>query len=236
MKVVEIFKSIEGEGIRAGLPVTFIRLFGCNLNCSYCDTRYACEDKEPYSVMSIEEIMETVREYKLNRVTLTGGEPMIHPGVEKLLRTLIKEGYEVNVETNGTRFPIRFPQEPTSMKLNPVKMTTEPVFDASLGSVFYTMDWKCKSSGMEDKMDVFVVNELTEDDVLKFVVGSGEDMDGALQVIEQMTSTPTIYFSPVFGQIKPSEIVDYLLEKGLQDCRVQIQMHKVIWDPNMRGV
>lgn len=234
MKVVEIFKSIDGEGIRAGLPCTFIRLFGCNLHCSYCDTRYGCEG-DGYGVMSIPNILEQVELNGVKRVTVTGGEPMIHPGIEKLLQALVDRGYEVNVETNGTRFPLKIETKPTSYKLNYITCNSEPVYDGT-GRVFYTMDWKCKSSEMENHMSIDAVNALTQDDVLKFVVGSVEDMAGAMSVIEQMTSKPTVFFSPVFGKIEPKEIVEYLLANKLNDCRVQIQMHKVIWDPEQKGV
>lgn len=244
MKVVEIFNSIEGEGIRAGYPCTFIRLFGCNLNCSYCDSRYACvEEKESSdkfisyapSVMSIPEIMEQVDRLDCMRVTVTGGEPLIHPGIDKLLQALIDGGYEVNVETNGSQFPKRFPVEPDEF-FDYRRNCEVKLIRPSVGKVFFTMDWKCKSSGMEDKMNINLVNELTGDDVLKFVVGNVEDMDGALKVIEQMTSKPHIFFSPVFGKIAPADIVQYLREKKLNDCRVQLQMHKFIWNPDQRGV
>lgn len=244
MKVVEIFNSIEGEGKRAGYPCTFIRLFGCNLNCSYCDSRYACvEEKESSdkfisyapSIMSIPEIMERVECFRTKRVTVTGGEPLIHPGIEKLLQALVEAGYEVNVETNGSQFPKRFILEPDEF-FDYRRNCEVKVIKPSPGSLFYTMDWKCKSSGMEDKMHIDLVNELTEDDVLKFVVGSEEDMDGALKVIEQMTSKPHIFFSPVFGKIEPVAIVEYLKCHQLFDCRVQLQMHKFIWKPEERGV
>jgi len=235
MKVNEIFTSIEGEGKRAGLPCTFIRLFGCNLKCSYCDSRYACEGTD-YTVMSVDNILDTCKMFGVPRVTVTGGEPLIHAGINALLKALVDAGYEVNVETNGTMFPKIVPLEPVAYRPNPLKCEMEPVYDKKAGSVFYTMDWKCKSSGMEDKMHIDLVNELTKNDVLKFVVGSEEDMDGALTVIEQMTSKPQVYFSPVFGKIEPTQIVDYLRNKKLYDCRVQLQMHKYIWNPEQRGV
>lgn len=245
MKVVEIFNSIEGEGKRAGYLCTFIRLFGCNLYCSYCDSRYACVEEEESSdkfvsyapsVMSIPEIMEQVKVFGCNRVTVTGGEPLIHPGIHKLLTTLVDAGYEVNVETNGSQFPHHIINEP-EMKYDPRSNHFIPTDESSIkGSLFFTMDWKCKSSGMEDKMNIGHVNELTSDDVLKFVVGNRADMDGALSVIERMVSKPQIFFSPVFDKIEPAEIVAYLKEKRLQDCRIQIQMHKVIWNPETRGV
>lgn len=221
MRVVEIFSSIDGEGIRAGAPTTFIRLFGCNLHCSYCDTRYACDDDQAdYTVLSIPEIMQQVEDLGIKRITITGGEPMIHPGIHSLVDHLICSGYEVNIETNGTVDPYHIPES----------------CGGNGGRLFYTMDWKCKSSDMEEKMSIDRVNKLTYHDVLKFVVGSVEDMDGALSVMEQMTSKPQIFFSPVFGKIEPKDIVDYIITKQLYDCRVQIQMHKIIWDPNKRGV
>lgn len=233
MKVNEIFYSIEGEGIRAGYPCIFIRLYGCNIRCSYCDSRYACEGGE-FEEISIPEIMGRVMQWECKRVTITGGEPLIHPGIDKLITEMIDNGYEVNVETNGTQFPKCFPQDEKEY-FDPRRNVTI-IREKNPGRVFYTMDWKCKSSGMEEAMDINLVNELTEDDVLKFVVGSREDMNGALTVIEQMTSKPHIFFSPIFGQIEAVEIVDYLKEKKLNDCRVQLQMHKFIWKPEERGV
>lgn len=221
MNVVEIFQSIEGEGIRAGFPAIFVRLFGCNLRCSYCDTRYGCEG-EDYTVMSVQGIVSYCKKtFDCSRVTVTGGEPLIHPGIELLLDKLARAGYEVNVETNGTKLPIRINGE-GSMYLP--------------GSVFYTMDYKCPSSGMSDRMDMHALSMLGPRDVLKFVVGSKEDLDKALEVYESLNTDACVFFSPVFGQIEPKEIVDYLLEHKMDDCRVQIQLHKVIWSPDKRGV
>lgn len=214
MKVVEIFKSIDGEGKRAGLPTTFIRLFGCNLNCSYCDTRYGCEG-EGYSIMSIPQIVSAVERGGIHSVTITGGEPLVHPGINKLVDILLEKGYWVNIETNGSQYIGKFPA-------------------SSL--LFFTMDYKCPSSGMENHMDCHNFRLLFKNDVLKFVVGSQEDLNKALQVIEKYNPQAQIYFSPVFGEIEPKEIVDYLLKHKMYDCKVQIQLHKIIWNPNERGV
>jgi len=232
MKVVEIFNSIEGEGIRAGSLCTFIRLFGCNLNCSYCDSRYACEGTD-YMVLSIPEIMDAVAGYGCKRVTVTGGEPLIHPGIKSLLEALVYADYEVNVETNGSKFPIPIVLDEPQFDYRRNEEIRVPICK---GSIFYTLDWKCPTSGMESKMSIDIVNRLTEFDVLKFVVSTVADMDAALSVIEQMTSKPTIFFSPVFKGIDAADIVKYMQEKRLQNCRVQLQMHKYIWDPNERGV
>ena len=215
MKVVEIFNSIEGEGKRAGLPCTFIRLFGCNLNCVYCDSRYACDTDSSYFIMSLEEILGRVEELGCKNVTITGGEPLIHSGAHELIHKLVIRGYWVNVETNGT--------------MNPSYRTHTDL-------VFYTVDYKTLASGMSDKMNPDVFESLTSNDVLKFVVGSEEDLNQALEVVETFKPVSQIYVSPVFGQIEPKKIVEYIQWHRLWDWKVQLQLHKIIWDPDMKGV
>ena len=212
MKVVEIFKSIDGEGKRAGLPTTFIRLYGCNLNCSYCDTRYCCEN-DNYEVMSIKRIMDRVKYLDCNSITITGGEPLIHPGIEKLIDTLYNAGYWINIETNGT----------------------QKIQHSGSGRLFFTVDYKCPSSGMTNEMNCNF-EDLDNDDVLKFVVGSQEDLNCALEFLETHNIKTNVYFSPVFGKIEPVQIVDFLLGNQLNDCKVQLQMHKIIWEPDKKGV
>lgn len=221
MKVVEIFSSIEGEGIRAGLPVVFVRLFGCNLNCSYCDTKYSREAEEQNAeVLTVDEIVERVVSYGIPFVTITGGEPLIHPGIENLLEKLIELGFGINVETNGTRTPVYFHDQSVLGR----------------GTIFYTVDYKCPSSGMEDRMHVELFNGLRSTDVLKFVVGSEEDLLSMLSVLDRLTSEPQIFVSPVFGKIKPEEIVQFIMRHKMYTCRVQVQLHKIIWSPEKRGV
>lgn len=216
MKINEIFLSIEGEGLRAGLPATFIRLFGCNLVCSYCDTMYSCtltDDSASYQEMSIEAVMEKVTEFECPNITITGGEPLIHPEVYDLIQELVNHNYWVNVETNGSIVPaFRHPY------------------------LFYTMDFKTLSSGMSNRMSMDALNSLSPKDALKFVVGSKEDMEQAVQVLYDIEAEPQVYFSPVFGQIDPQEIVKFLLDNKLYASKVQLQLHKIIWDPNKRGV
>lgn len=212
MKVVEIFNSIEGEGKRAGYPCTFIRLYGCNLNCDYCDSQYACKD-DAYTVMSIPEILETVSHWNCNRITVTGGEPLIHKGIIALLEVLVNNGYRVNVETNGTQYiPIRIP------------------------NLFYTMDYKSLSSGMNKFMEASVFHDLGRNDILKCVVGSVEDLDDCLAFIEEARPECEIFISPIFGKIEPAQIVEYIQKHKLNDWRVQLQLHKFIWNPEKRGV
>ena len=228
MKVCEIFKSIEGEGLRTGLAAVFVRLHGCNLRCSYCDSMYAVEGND-YRQMSCGDILDAVCAFGVKAVTLTGGEPLLHAGVGELLRSLSENGYKVNVETNGTvpckwRYP----------------------------GLFYTMDWKCESSGMSGKMRLENIATLGADDVLKFVVGSVEDLKETAGVVAELSriksqnaannsacGMPHIFVSPVFGTLEYAKIVDWMISEQTMvenNARFQVQLHKVVWDPDMRGV
>lgn len=213
MKVVEIFNSIEGEGKRAGLPATFIRLFGCNLRCSYCDSMYAVEG-DGFTEMSIDDILRKVEEFDCPIITLTGGEPLIHPDVVSLLDRLCEKHYWINVETNGS---IAVPYRPVDE------------------SLFYTFDYKTASSNMQHKMNELAFEELKPFDVIKFVVGNDEDLEQALEIGKKYPK-PYIYLSPVFGSIDPKQLVEFVLKNRLWNWRVQLQLHKFIWDPSMKGV
>ena len=220
MKVSEIFKSIEGEGLRTGLPAVFIRLHGCNLRCSYCDSMYAVEGSD-YKQMSVTQILDAIKEYSgITHVTLTGGEPLIHQNVEDLLSQLSGNGYRVNIETNGT-VPCKW----------------------HFPGLFYTMDWKCKSSGMTAKMKMENLETLGSNDVLKFVVGTIEDLEETENVVkslaEKKSDMPHLFISPVFGNLSNEEIVNWLLNSNIMvknNVRFQVQLHKIIWDPERRGV
>ena len=216
-KVNEIFLSIDGEGYRTGLPVVFIRLYGCNLNCSYCDTRYSCEQQE-YKEMSLYDILVEVLNYGVPRVTLTGGEPLIHPGVKDLIVSLVANDIEVNIETNGAVDLDEF----IEFKYN--------------SKVIFTMDYKCKSSGMEDKMILSNLVFLQPKDVIKFVVSNYNEMEEMEYILEASKCKAQVYVSPVFGAIEPKELVEYVLDNGLNDVKVQVQLHKIIWEPTKRGV
>lgn len=226
MKVIEIFDSIDGEGIRTGQPCTFIRLAGCNLRCSYCDTLYSLfGEDEPceYTEMSIEEILEKVnKNYK--RVTLTGGEPLFHKDADRLVSELIKIGAEVNIETNGA-----VDIEEFSKKL------------PSSDNLFYTIDYKLPSSGMSDKMiwNNFLV--LSQNDVIKYVVGSEEDVALMIKLTKELKAhyekMPHIFIGAVYGMYDAQKLVDTILsEPVLCDARFQVQLHKIIWDADKRGV
>ena len=214
--VVEIFDSIDGEGKRTGELATFIRLAGCNLRCSYCDTPYGLEFTQG-DKMTTTEIINACKEFGNKNITLTGGEPLARLFIGDLITELALNDFEVNIETNGSI----------------------PLYQApKLKNIFYTMDYKCPSSEVEDKMDKDNLKFLDEDDVLKFVVGSEEDLNKCCKILGQNNIKAQVYISPVFGKIEPVEIVNYMKEHKtiFKNSRVQVQLHKIIWNPDERGV
>jgi len=211
-KVVEKFVSIDGEGSRSGFPVVFIRFANCNLDCPYCDTQYA--NKEPkYEVMTEKQIVAYITLTGFKRVTLTGGEPLIQPGIISLIDTLMLAEFEVNIETNGA-------------------VEIQGVNEEAI----VTMDYKCPSSGMEDKMILSNFDLLNETDVLKFVIGSKEDLIKAKEIIDEYKPEAQIFFSPVWGKIEPVEIVEFMLNNKMANVKFQVQVQKIVWSPNKRGV
>ena len=216
MKVVEKFTSINGEGTRAGELAVFVRFKGCNLRCSYCDTMWANEADCSYEEETPEEITNYVLATGIRNVTLTGGEPLLQKDIRKLIYLLLQAGLRVEIETNGAVRLSEFCEE-------------RPIF---------TMDYKLPSSGCEEHMIAENMELLEINDTVKFVCGSQEDLVKSLEVIQtyDLTSRCHVYFSPVFGSIEPVQMVEFMLEHQLNDVRLQIQMHKVIWDPNERGV
>lgn len=220
MRVAEKFISINGEGTRAGELAVFVRFTGCNLRCSYCDTMWANEPGCPYEEMSPAQICEYVRSTGIKNVTLTGGEPLLQKDMDKLISLLISEcGVRVEIETNGA-------------------VDLRPFAELPEGRPLFTMDYKLPSSGYEDRMIAENFSVLEKEDTVKFVSGSRADLERAGEIIEKygLLDRCHVYFSPVFGKIEPAEIVDFMLNKRMNKARIQIQMHKVIWDPNERGV
>lgn len=232
MLINEIFSSIDGEGIRMGYPVTFIRSYGCNLLCSFCDTLYAVdpqteEDQENAFVsMTPEEILNKCIELNLNKITFTGGEPLIQKDAPELVALLLSNGFEVNIETNGA----------VNIEDFNNKLVEVLADDELLNNLIYTMDYKCPSSGMEDKMIMENIDYLNDVDVLKFVVGTQEDLDKMKSILDQYTPECNIFVSPVFEQMDPKDIVQFILDNNMQKVRVQLQLHKLIWPVDMRGV
>lgn len=221
MKVIEIFASIDGEGKRTGQLATFIRLAGCNLRCIYCDTKYSFNAQDA-TEMSIEEIVMKCNELRIHNITLTGGEPLLNTSdAYQLITALCNSGYQVNVETNG------------SVDLMPfIKLRKENNYD-----LFFTVDYKCIYSRMYSYMVPTAFACLDVDkDIVKIVVAGAGDIVDALNYLDSFGKQFNIWISPVFGEMDPKDIVKFMLETRRQDLTVQVQLHKIIWDPNKRGV
>lgn len=218
MKVVETFISINGEGPRAGELAVFVRFQGCNLRCSYCDTSWANEPDCPFVERSPQEITQQILSTGVNNVTLTGGEPLLQKEMPQLLALLAQQNQlRVEIETNG------------SVDLIPFCTEHRPVF---------TMDYKLPSSGCESSMRLDNFAHLLPEDTVKFVCGSQSDLERATELIwqYQLTHQCHVYLSPVFGAIQPADMVEYMVAHQLNGVRLQLQMHKFIWDPDKRGV
>lgn len=214
--VTEIFDSIDGEGKRTGYMAIFVRLAGCNLRCNYCDTAYSLSLGDTVEALTLEELLQRIHQFPWKKVTLTGGEPLLHP-LYPLCQALAAEGYEVNIETNGA----------------------VPLFESRLQGLFYTMDFKCSGSGMKAQMREENMAMLGKEDVLKFVVSSQKDMDEMVEIIHHYFHKghdPEFFVSPVWGRITPAALVEYVRTHQLADVRVQVQLHKIIWAPDQRGV
>ncbi len=228
MVITEIFKSIQGEGTRAGLPCIFVRVTGCNLRCTWCDTAYAFHGGQK---MGVDEVMKRVEalnrrpdgsEAGITLVELTGGEPLLQEEIYPLAEGLLAAGYTVMVETSGERFIGRLSKE-----------------------VIKIVDVKCPDSGEPGTFDARNLEELSENDELKFVLSSRRDYEFAREFTSTNRLTERVrevLFSPVHDDpngkwrgLEPRELVGWMLEDGLR-VRLGLQLHKIVWDPAMRGV
>ena len=219
-KVVEKFVSINGEGQRAGELAIFIRFAGCNLRCTYCDTMWANQQDVAYTAMDKDEIYDYIKGTGVKNITLTGGEPLLQENIYELVEFLCQnEELTVEIETNGS-------------------VDLEQLYEIKGNSPKITMDYKLASSGMEDNMDMENLNKLSKGDTLKFVVGSVEDLDRAKFLIDRygLLEKCSVYFSPIFGAIDPESIVEYMKENLLNGVVLQLQLHKIIWSPDEKGV
>jgi len=211
MKINEIFKSIQGETSYAGLPCAFIRVTGCNLRCSYCDTTYAYEEGNE---MSLSAILECIAGFKTTIVCVTGGEPLSNNDTPFLLEALLDKNYTVLVETNGSYDIRTIPQK--AIKI---------------------MDIKCPDSNMSHLMNWQNIDYLAKLDEVKFVLSSRNDYDWTKAVIQKynLPEIARVLVGTVFGAISPKMVVQWILEDNL-DVRFQLQLHKYIWEPQTRGV
>jgi 7-carboxy-7-deazaguanine synthase len=210
MRVTEIFFSIQGEGTRAGRPCVFVRFTGCDLRCVYCDTAYAFHGGRE---LSREEILAAVAAHPSRLVCLTGGEPLLQRELPGLASDLLARGYEVAVETHGQRPLDALPRE-----------------------VVRIVDVKTPGSG-EPTTDFAYLDALAPHDEVKFVVTSEEDFRWSRDVVRRhrLEGRVAVLFSPSYGQVEPRDLARWLLEAGL-DARLSLQIHKVVWGPEARGV
>jgi 7-carboxy-7-deazaguanine synthase len=210
MRVTEIFFSIQGEGTRAGRPCVFVRFTGCDLRCGYCDTAYAFHGGKD---MTREEILAEIARHPARLVCLTGGEPMLQKDLPELARELLASGHEVTIETHGQRPLEALPREAIRI-----------------------VDVKTPGSG-EPTTDFAYLDALAPHDEVKFVVCSEEDYRWSEAVVRRhrLEGRVHVLFSPAWGQVDPKDLVRWMLASGL-DARLSLQVHKVIWGPDVHGV
>ena len=217
LKISEIFLSIQGEALYSGYPCIFIRTSGCNLNCRWCDTRYANNG----SFLTIQEIIDKIKTYKQSKIVeLTGGEPLIQKESIPLMKHLVDLGYKVLLETNGS----------CSIKEVPNK-------------VHIVMDIKCPGSGMSDRNLISNLEYLKPEDEIKFVVKDRSDFEWVKSFIHthslETRSTPThstLLVSSIFNELKLSELSEWIKETSDIHFKLNVQIHKFIWDPSTQGV
>jgi len=210
LNVNEIFYSIQGESSFSGIPFVFIRLSGCNLRCSYCDTKYAYEEGKE---ITVEQILKEVKKYKCPYVEITGGEPLLQDDTPFLVDSLIDKGFNVLVETNGTK---------------DIRVISN--------KAIIIMDIKCPSSGESDKIDWENLDRLDPKDEVKFVIAEKSDYDWAKEVIAEknLKGKVELLMSPVKERINPDLLADWILEDNL-NVRLQLQLHKILWPDVKRG-
>ncbi len=217
LRVTEIFHSVQGESTWAGLPCTFIRLTGCPLRCTWCDTEYAFHGGER---MTLDEIVARVEQIGTRVVEITGGEPLIHRNAFVLATRLLDDGYSVLVETSG------------AVDVAPLDVRAHKI-----------MDLKCPGSGEESKNMWSNLDHLTDRDEVKFVIKDRADYEWSRDVIRSRGldarvangTLRALLFSPVWDAVEFHELAEWVLEDRLP-VRYQIQLHKVIWGANVPGV
>ena len=209
LRITEIFYSLQGESNTVGIPTVFIRLTGCPLRCSYCDTAYAFTGGEK---ITIADIVKQTATYGTKYVTVTGGEPLAQVACVDLIKELLDAGFIVSLETSG------------ALDVSKVDKRTVKV-----------LDFKTPSSGEQSKNLYQNINFLTAQDQIKFVIGNDEDYEWSKALVEEYTLNERceILFSPVMGIQNPTELAEKILRDKLQ-VRFQIQLHKLLWD-NAQG-
>lgn len=211
LRVTEIFHSIQGESTHAGAPCVLVRLTGCNLRCTWCDTAYAFHGGQ---AMTMAEVMEQVRGHGCPLVEITGGEPLLQPEVVPLMAELVRLGYRVLLETGG------------SLPIDPVP-----------AGVMRIIDIKCPGSGEADRNHWANLERLRDGDELKFVIADRVDYEWAAEQIGRrgLAERCPLLFSPVHDTLRPCDLARWVLADRLP-VRIQIQLHKVLWPAELQGV
>lgn len=211
MRVTEIFHSIQGESSYAGQPCVFIRLTGCALRCTWCDSEYTFSGG---TEMTVKEVLTRVRGYHCPLVEVTGGEPLHQPEAFLLIEALCSQGHEVLVETSG------------AIDIAPVDNRAHVILDV-----------KCPGSGMTERMHWDNLQRVAEKDEVKFVIKDRADYEWAREILGkyELDNRCTVLFGPVFGELEPRRLAEWILADRLP-VRLQLQIHKYVWDPDMRGV
>jgi 7-carboxy-7-deazaguanine synthase len=212
LKVNEIFYSIQGESVHAGLPCVFVRLTGCNLRCSYCDTQYAFDEGR---FMSVADIIRQVGQFGCGLVEITGGEPLFQSYTPALAGKLLESGYQVLVETNG------------SLDIDRVDRRCSRI-----------MDVKCPSSGQQSRNDSANLNRITPNDQVKFVIADRDDFSFAEQMVSRLPASlppDRVLYSAVSGRLPPHQLARWMLDARTR-ARLQLQLHRLIWPDQDRGV
>lgn len=213
LQITEIYLSVQGESTYTGLPCTFVRLTGCPLRCTYCDTEYAFFGGKR---ITMDDVLKQVRDLGCPLVEVTGGEPLAQPNCIPLLQALVAEGYKVLLETSGA-FPIK-------------DVPTE---------VVRIVDFKCPSSGEMDRNLPENIALFLPHDEVKFVIGTREDYEWSREQVREHSLTSkvqAVLFSCVFSGVQPADLIQWMLDDGLHDVRFQLQAHKFIWPPDAKGV
>ncbi|HUG82146.1 MAG TPA: radical SAM protein [Bryobacterales bacterium] len=213
LQITEIFRSIQGESTRAGLPCTFIRLTGCNLRCTWCDTTYSFYGGTP---MTLDQVLRKVADFGGKLVEITGGEPLLQQPVYPLMDRLLAEGYRVMLETSGERPINKVPRE-----------------------VIKIVDVKCPDSGEPETFLIENLRRLAPHDELKFVIGTRRDYEFSRDFTRQhelTTRVAAVSFSPVHGSVDLAALAKWMLDDGLEGIRFGSQLHKSIWGAEARGV
>jgi len=217
--VIEKFLSINGEGMRQGHLCTFIRFKGCNLRCKYCDSAYSYDPTESAEIMTAQQILDYCKANGSDMVMLAGGEPMYQPGIVELIKLLCENGLDVEIETNGSH-------------------DIHEVAAIQVNRPHITLDYKTSASGMEHANLVSNYDAVTKNDSVKFVCGSVADLDKMVEIVNKydLLSKCNVLISPVWGDMEPVTIVEYMMAHKLNGYKMQMQMHKFIWDADKRGV